>query len=58
MSSPCGSRAANSSSLASRCAEPADDLALKRLRQALPLSTEDARRHLNSLIETELRRRP
>ncbi|MFJ9483083.1 hypothetical protein ACIRRI_50585, partial [Streptomyces mirabilis] len=32
-------------------------LALQRLRQAPPLSTEDARRHLNRLIETELRRR-
>lgn len=36
----------------------ADGLALQRLRQVPPLSTEDARRHLNRLIETELLRRP
>ncbi|MFD5759898.1 TetR/AcrR family transcriptional regulator [Streptomyces sp. NPDC127044] len=40
-----------------RFAALADGLALLRLRQAPPLSTEDARRHLNRLIETELRRR-
>ncbi|MCX4460204.1 TetR family transcriptional regulator C-terminal domain-containing protein [Streptomyces sp. NBC_01728] len=40
-----------------RFAALADGLALQRLRQAPPLSTEDARRHLNRLIETELRRR-
>ncbi|MCX5097201.1 TetR family transcriptional regulator C-terminal domain-containing protein [Streptomyces sp. NBC_00365] len=39
-----------------RFAALADGLALQRLRQAPPLSTEDARRHLNRLIETELRR--
>ncbi|WP_241756918.1 TetR/AcrR family transcriptional regulator [Streptomyces sp. WAC00263] len=38
-----------------RFAALADGLALQRLRQAPPLSTEDARRHLNRLIETELR---
>jgi len=37
-----------------RFAALADGLALQRLRQAPPLSTEDARRHLNRLIETEL----
>ncbi|WP_369243977.1 TetR family transcriptional regulator C-terminal domain-containing protein [Streptomyces sp. R41] len=41
-----------------RFAALADGLALQRLRQAPPLSTEDARRHLNRLIETELGRRP
>ncbi|MFF1745737.1 TetR family transcriptional regulator [Streptomyces mirabilis] len=40
-----------------RFAALAAALALQRLRQAPPLSTEDARRHLNRLIETELRRR-
>jgi hypothetical protein len=40
-----------------RFAALADGLALQRLRQAPPLSTEDARRHLDRLIETELRRR-
>ncbi|MFG2259007.1 TetR/AcrR family transcriptional regulator [Streptomyces mirabilis] len=40
-----------------RFAALADGLALQRLRQAPPLSTEDARRHLNRLIDTELRRR-
>ncbi|MFJ1606349.1 TetR/AcrR family transcriptional regulator [Streptomyces sp. NPDC088253] len=40
-----------------RFAALADGLALQRLRQAPPLSTEDARRHLNRLVETELRRR-
>ncbi|MFF4729973.1 TetR/AcrR family transcriptional regulator [Streptomyces mirabilis] len=40
-----------------RFAALADGLALQRLRQAPPLNTEDARRHLNRLIETELRRR-
>jgi hypothetical protein len=40
-----------------RFAALADGLALQRLRQAPPLSTEDARRHLNRLIETELRQR-
>ncbi|WP_240362197.1 MULTISPECIES: TetR/AcrR family transcriptional regulator [unclassified Streptomyces] len=40
-----------------RFAALADGLALQRLRQAPPLGTEDARRHLNRLIETELRRR-
>ena len=40
-----------------RFAALADGLALQRLRQAPPLSTEEARRHLNRLIETELRRR-
>ncbi|MGQ4478695.1 TetR/AcrR family transcriptional regulator [Streptomyces sp. SAS_276] len=37
-----------------RFAALADGLALQRLRQAPPLSTQDARRHLNRLIETEL----
>ncbi|MHA5052398.1 TetR/AcrR family transcriptional regulator [Streptomyces sp. SD15] len=37
-----------------RFAALADGLALQRLRQAPPLSTEDARRHLNRLVETEL----
>lgn len=36
----------------------ADGLALQRLRQAPPLSTADARRHLNRLVETELAPRP
>lgn len=40
-----------------RFAALADGLALQRLRQAPPLSTQDARRHLNRLIETELLRR-
>ncbi|MET7976449.1 TetR family transcriptional regulator C-terminal domain-containing protein [Streptomyces mirabilis] len=40
-----------------RFAALADGLALQRLRQAPPLNTEDARRHLNRLIETELRQR-
>ncbi|MFK0023846.1 TetR/AcrR family transcriptional regulator [Streptomyces sp. NPDC090798] len=40
-----------------RFAALADGLALQRLRQAPPLSTQDARRHLNRLVETELRRR-
>ncbi|PBD01466.1 hypothetical protein BX281_9632 [Streptomyces sp. Ag82_O1-15] len=40
-----------------RFAALADALALQRLRQAPPLSTEDAHRHLNHLIETELRQR-
>ncbi|MEU2866906.1 TetR/AcrR family transcriptional regulator [Streptomyces mirabilis] len=40
-----------------RFAALADGLAPQRLRQAPPLSTEDARRHLNRLIDTELRRR-
>ncbi|MGP4011635.1 TetR/AcrR family transcriptional regulator [Streptomyces sp. 4N124] len=40
-----------------RFAALADGLALQRLRQAPPLSTADARRHLNRLIETELVRR-
>ncbi|MFD9509450.1 TetR/AcrR family transcriptional regulator [Streptomyces mirabilis] len=40
-----------------RFAALADGLALQRLRRAPPLSTEDARRHLNRLVETELRRR-
>lgn len=40
-----------------RFAALADGLALQRLRQAPPLSTQDARRHLNRLIETELGRR-
>ncbi|WP_371552524.1 TetR family transcriptional regulator C-terminal domain-containing protein [Streptomyces sp. NBC_00554] len=39
-----------------RFAALADGLALQRLRQAPPLSTEDARRHLNRLVETELGR--
>ncbi|WP_369031179.1 MULTISPECIES: TetR/AcrR family transcriptional regulator [Streptomyces] len=38
-----------------RFAALADGLALQRLRQAPPLSTQDARRHLNRLIGTELR---
>ncbi|MFG2788032.1 TetR family transcriptional regulator C-terminal domain-containing protein [Streptomyces sp. NPDC048419] len=37
-----------------RFAALADGLALQRLRQAHPLSTEEARRHLNRLIEREL----
>ncbi|MER5177242.1 TetR/AcrR family transcriptional regulator [Streptomyces sp. NPDC002896] len=37
-----------------RFAALADGLALQRLRQAPPLSTEDARRHLNRLVEAEL----
>ncbi|MGW5656898.1 TetR/AcrR family transcriptional regulator [Streptomyces humi] len=37
-----------------RFAALADGLALQRLRQSPPLSTEDARRHLNRLVETEL----
>jgi AcrR family transcriptional regulator len=37
-----------------RFAALADGLALQRLRQAPPLSTEDARRHLNRLVEIEL----
>ncbi|MFF4505262.1 TetR/AcrR family transcriptional regulator [Streptomyces sp. NPDC001401] len=37
-----------------RFAALADGLALQRLRQAPPLSTEEARRHLNRLIEREL----
>jgi AcrR family transcriptional regulator len=37
-----------------RFAALADGLALQRLRQAPPLTTEGARRHLNRLIETEL----
>ncbi|KPI13449.1 transcriptional regulator, TetR family [Actinobacteria bacterium OK074] len=37
-----------------RFAALADGLALQRLRQAPPLSTEDARRHLNRFVETEL----
>lgn len=40
---------------AARFAALADGLALQRLRQAPPLTTEDARRHLNRLIERELR---
>ncbi|MFE7214926.1 TetR family transcriptional regulator C-terminal domain-containing protein [Streptomyces sp. NPDC057611] len=36
----------------------ADGLALQHLRQTPPLTTEDARRHLNHLIETELARKP
>ncbi|MGW7048223.1 TetR/AcrR family transcriptional regulator [Streptomyces avermitilis] len=39
-----------------RFAALADGLALQRLRQAPPLSTHDARRHLNHFVETELRR--
>ncbi|MEW2398953.1 TetR/AcrR family transcriptional regulator [Streptomyces sp. NPDC046862] len=39
-----------------RFAALADGLALQRLRQEPPVSTEEARRHLNRLIETELRR--
>ncbi|WP_152769764.1 TetR/AcrR family transcriptional regulator [Streptomyces spongiae] len=38
-----------------RFAALADGLALQRLRQSPPLTTQDARRHLNRLIETELR---
>ncbi|MFD4503010.1 TetR/AcrR family transcriptional regulator [Streptomyces sp. NPDC058457] len=41
-----------------RFAALADGLALQRLRQAPPLTTLDARRHLNHFVETELRRRP
>jgi len=41
-----------------RFAALADGLALQRLRQAPPLATQDARRHLNHFIETELCRRP
>ncbi|MFE7172759.1 TetR/AcrR family transcriptional regulator [Streptomyces sp. NPDC057616] len=41
-----------------RFAALADGLALQRLRQAPPLSTEEARRHLNRLIERELFPRP
>ncbi|WP_089105966.1 TetR/AcrR family transcriptional regulator [Streptomyces hyaluromycini] len=41
-----------------RFAALADGLALQRLRQAPPLTTQDARRHLNHFVETELRRRP
>ncbi|MFE4422729.1 TetR family transcriptional regulator C-terminal domain-containing protein [Streptomyces sp. NPDC056817] len=41
-----------------RFAALADGLALQRLRQTPPLTTEDARRHLNRLIETELARKP
>ncbi|MFF4258323.1 TetR/AcrR family transcriptional regulator [Streptomyces sp. NPDC001663] len=37
-----------------RFAALADGLALQRLRQAPPLSTQEARRHLNRLIEREL----
>ncbi|MEU2421133.1 TetR family transcriptional regulator C-terminal domain-containing protein [Streptomyces sp. NPDC007851] len=37
-----------------RFAALADGLARQRLRQAPPLSTQDARRHLNRLVETEL----
>ncbi|WP_329567869.1 TetR/AcrR family transcriptional regulator [Streptomyces sp. NBC_01361] len=37
-----------------RFAALADGLALQRLRQAPPLSTQDARRHLNRLVEAEL----
>ncbi|MER6087394.1 TetR/AcrR family transcriptional regulator [Streptomyces bluensis] len=40
---------------AARFAALADGLALQRLRQAPPLTTEDARRHLKRFIETELR---
>ncbi|MEV7345773.1 TetR family transcriptional regulator C-terminal domain-containing protein [Streptomyces sp. NPDC093544] len=40
-----------------RFAALADGLALQRLRQAPLLSTQDARRHLNRLVETELRPR-
>ncbi|MFJ4518633.1 TetR/AcrR family transcriptional regulator [Streptomyces sp. NPDC088816] len=39
-----------------RFAALADGLALQHLRQTPPLTTEDARRHLNRLIETELAR--
>jgi AcrR family transcriptional regulator len=38
-----------------RFAALADGLALQRLRQAPPLSTQDARRHLNRLVEAELK---
>jgi AcrR family transcriptional regulator len=41
-----------------RFAALADGLALQRLRQAPPLTTRDARRHMNHFVETELRRRP
>ncbi|MEU6009706.1 TetR family transcriptional regulator C-terminal domain-containing protein [Streptomyces sp. NPDC047453] len=41
-----------------RFAALADGLALQHLRQTPPLTTEDARRHLNRLIETELARKP
>ncbi|MFJ4784028.1 TetR/AcrR family transcriptional regulator [Streptomyces sp. NPDC088794] len=41
-----------------RFAALADGLALQRLRQAPPLSTQDARRHLNRFIDTELARTP
>ncbi|MEU2617695.1 TetR family transcriptional regulator C-terminal domain-containing protein [Streptomyces sp. NPDC007157] len=41
-----------------RFAALADGLALQRLRQTPPLSTQDARRHLNRLVETELAVRP
>lgn len=37
-----------------RFAALADGLALQRLRQAPPLSTEEARRHLNRIVEVEL----
>ncbi|MCX4235170.1 TetR/AcrR family transcriptional regulator [Streptomyces sp. NPDC020707] len=37
-----------------RFAALSDGLALQRLRQAPPLSTEDARRHMYRLVETEL----
>ncbi|WUV38886.1 TetR family transcriptional regulator C-terminal domain-containing protein [Streptomyces sp. NBC_01483] len=38
-----------------RFAALADGLTLRRLRQAPPMSTEESRRHLNRLVETELR---
>jgi len=41
-----------------RFAALADGLALQRLRQAPPLTTKDARRHMNHFVETELRRGP
>ncbi|MFK0286782.1 TetR family transcriptional regulator C-terminal domain-containing protein [Streptomyces sp. NPDC090499] len=41
-----------------RFAALADGLALQRLRQAPPLTTEHARRHMNHFVETELRARP
>ncbi len=41
-----------------RFAALADGLALQHLRQTPPLTTEDARRHLNRLVETELARTP
>ncbi|MFF2653722.1 TetR family transcriptional regulator C-terminal domain-containing protein [Streptomyces sp. NPDC058045] len=41
-----------------RFAALADGLALQHLRQTPPLTTQDARRHLNRLIETELTPRP